>query len=484
MNSITKRWVRSSLLFIIAVLLVAEGLFIYFIYTGYYDSVTREVQGQLDAVTTMLKSAGASGSSENREFILRSAVEGYEEKARFELMLIDEQGNIITSSSGFVWQGDNRAQDILGALYPDTGYSSHYIGDNATGEKVMAMTVHTPYSAGGVVALRVVTSLTAVDKAILNAIALSLIFISAIIFASVISGVYFIRSIVRPLQEVEATATRIAQGDFDIRIDNNNNDEIGRLCGTINNMAEELGRSEQLKNDFISSVSHELRTPLTSIKGWVETIGAAKNPADPMYRRGVQIISSEADRLYDMVEELLDFSRMQSGLSLQPEKLDLAAEVEDAVLLEEQRALNMEIKIIFEAPEAVVPVMGDKNRIRQIFINILDNALKYSKPNSTVQVDILLAEGNAFVSIVDHGQGIPEEDLPHVKTRFYKGKGATRGSGIGLAVVDQLMHAHNGGMTISSTFGKGTQVTLRFPLLTAKQAVLPAQAANETTSTL
>lgn len=399
-----------------------------------------------------------------RDLRLRSVVEQFDQKTQFELMLLNEKGSVITSSSGVITPFTTLPKDVEQFLASGDVEQAEYIGQNEYGEKIMAITVATPYTSGGVVAMRLVTSLDLVDSAVAKQAVLSLGFLAAIVLASIVSGVYFIRSIVIPLQKIEVTASHIAEGDFETRIESKSNDEVGNLCKTINNMAEELSKSEQMKNDFISSVSHELRTPLTSIKGWTETVGNIKNPDDPNFKKGVQIISGETDRLYSMVEELLDFSRMQNGLTLEKEKLDLVAEVEDAVLIAGQRASYQDVALVFEAPDLPITVFADKNRLKQAFLNILDNALKYSPKDSKVTVEILQDTMNAFVTITDQGKGISPEDLENVKVRFFKGKGSVRGSGIGLAVVEEILEAHDGSLEISSVVGEGTQVSMRFPL--------------------
>ena len=189
-----------------------------------------------------------------------------------------------------------------------------------------------------------------------------------------------------------------------------------------------------------------------------------RDPADPNYQRGLQVIANETDRLYDMVEELLDFSRMQNGLSLECEKLDLAAEVSDAVLTMTPRARQEGLALRWEEPEAPVPVHADAARLKQVFINVLDNAVKYSPPGGTITVELLQDGHNAFLNFTDEGRGIAPEDLENVKTKFYKGKGAVRGSGIGLAVVDEIVTAHGGSLSLQSEVGRGTTVTVRLPL--------------------
>ena len=463
MNSITKRWVRGSLFFTLAVVLVAEAIFLYYVVNDYYNGVSGVIKNEFTTINSRL-SLFSSASSEEKALRLFRSLEEFEEKTHFEVMLINVWGQVVSTTSGVLPTTQAITSDIVKALQSEFEDMALYIGDNENGEKIMSGTMRTPYSSGGIVAIRIVTSLTKVDRTIWNLVIASILFLLIIILASVVSGLYFIRSIVMPLQKVEATAARIAQGDFETRIENKNNDEIGSLCKTINYMAEELSKSERMKNEFISSVSHELRTPLTSIKGWTETVGNLSDHDDPNFRRGVEIIAGETDRLYSMVEELLDFSRMQNGLTLNLSLLDLAAEVEEAVLFSGQRAANMGLTLEYEAPELPVPVMADTNRLRQVLINILDNGIKYSPENGTIRVDILQDTSSAYVLIADEGPGISQEDLENVKVKFYKGQGAVRGSGIGLAVVDEIMSAHGGGLEITSEQNKGTEVTLRFPL--------------------
>ena len=229
-------------------------------------------------------------------------------------------------------------------------------------------------------------------------------------------------------------------------------------------MAQDLSKTERLQNEFISSVSHELRTPLTSIRGWVETVAQIRDPDNESYRKGLSIIGRETDRLYDMVEELLSFSRLQSGVKLECEALDLVAELTDAVLFMEPRIHAEGLRLSYEEPELPLPIWADARRLRQVFVNVLDNAVKYSPPGGTITLDLLQDGDSVYVLVKDQGRGIAPEDLEHVKMKFFKGKGAVRGSGIGLAIVDEVMTALDGSVDIASQQGKGTTVTLRLPL--------------------
>ncbi len=464
MNSITKRWVRGSLLITIAVLLVAEAVFLYFTIVNYYDGARRAIMARVNTLTVQL--SASAQTEDGRNVVLRRMVEQFAEKDKFELMLMDYTGHVATSSTGFVPINAPVPQDFILATQSESGIGQQ-VFHTATGEKVMAITSILPDAAGEVVAVRFVTSLTLLEQSIVGVVVLSLALVTLIVLFSVWSGLFFIRSIVRPIAVIEGGAAKIAKGDLAIRIENKYNDEIGSLCNTINTMASELDKSERMKNEFISSISHELRTPLTSIKGWVETIGHMQ-PSDAGYKRGIEVIASETDRLYNMVEELLDFSRMQNGITLERELLDLVAEVSDTVLMMEQRARLEGVRIEFDEPELPMPIMGDKNRLRQVFVNVLDNAVKYSPEGGAIRIDMLQSGAEVFVNIRDEGKGIDAQDIENVKQKFFKGKGAVRGSGIGLAVVDEIVTAHEGLLALQSAVGQGTTVTVRLPIAVKK----------------
>lgn len=468
MNSITKRWVRGSLLVTVLMCVVAEAVFLYYSVTTYYDGARRALSTRAATIIVQLNASSAQ-TSESRGVFLRRMVEQFAEKDKFELTLVNAAGLTVATSAGYTPEGAAAGEDFLQAAASETG-EGMAVYRTAMDEKVMAVTTMLPHAAGSIAAVRLVTSLTLVDESLWVRLAASLVLFAAIILLSVSSGLFFIRSIVRPIGQIEETAAKIAQGNLDTRIDNKYDGEIGKLCDAINHMAGELDKTERMKNEFISSVSHELRTPLTSIKGWVETLAGMGGAQDANFRRGMQVIAGETDRLYDMVEELLDFSRMQNGLTLHPQALDLAAEVGDAVIMVERRVEAEHMRLDYDAPEQPMPVWADPARLRQVFVNLLDNAVKYSPPGGTIRVEVLTDGANVFVSIADEGPGIAPDDLENVKQKFFKGKGAVRGSGIGLAVVDEIVTAHGGGVEIQSEQGRGTTAVVRLPLHTAKKS--------------
>ena len=468
-SGITNRWLRGSLFLTVLLVLLVESMFVYNFGRSYYNSVQQTMMRRFSSINGQLKmytGDTAQKTAANRSVALRRMVEQFADKDKYEFMLLDGYGGVIASSSGtgadgIVVQDDfNKAQDA-----PDGVGVAIY--RTASGETVMAVCSLVPYAAEDVAAMRLVTSLTLVQAQLKSVFIISLIVVAAILGFTVASGLYFVRGIVVPLGQVERIAASIARGELDVRlpVTGDERDEVDRLRGTINQMAEGLEETEKMKNEFISSVSHELRTPLTSIRGWVETLRTLDDPEDENYRKGLEIINNETARLYNMVEELLDFSRLQNGrLKMSCHPLDLVAELTDAVLFCEARIQREGLLLSYSEPEEMIPVYADPNRLRQVFINILDNAIKYSAPGGRITVKIWQGEYKAFIEIIDQGRGIPPEDLENVKTKFYKGSNSVRGSGIGLALVDSIMTALDGTLDLKSTLGRGTVVTLGLPI--------------------
>ena len=268
-----------------------------------------------------------------------------------------------------------------------------------------------------------------------------------------------------PLAELTRFSKHIAEGSYGVKLETSGSDEIGKLTAEINNMSEKVAIAEKSRTDFISQVSHELRTPLTAIMGWSETI--AFDPAvqgDSL--RGINIISKEAERLTGMVTELLEFTRIQDGrFNLSMELLDIESELEDTIFTYQELLRQDGMQLIYNPPEEEIPLVpGDPERLKQVFLNILDNAAKYARDGKTIEVSVFSDSEAATIQFRDHGPGIPENELPHVKEKFFKGeKHKARGSGIGLAVCDEIITRSGGTLTIANAPGGGTLVSVRLP---------------------
>ena len=459
-KKITQRWLTGSLGVILVILVIVEIAVWTVVRTFYYSSAQQTLLSQANTVNTLLAKYAEDPSTDYQREV-RNLVENFELRDRMELMAVDAYGNVTSTSSGFAVNEKIEMPDFEAALASPDRMGS-FQGELG-GEKIIAISSIAPVNDESLVAVRLVASLTRVDGLIYTVVTMAVLAGIAIIFFMLLSGSYFISSIVIPVGEIGKTARKIAHGNFSTRLEKKNDDEIGDLCEAINYMAEELGNTDKMKNEFISSVSHELRTPLTAIKGWSETILDAGDDRETI-QKGMRVIISETDRLSLMVEELLDFSRMQSGrLKLIIEKIDLLAELEESVLMYTEKARREQLDFQYEERLEAAIVMADKNRLRQVFINIIDNAIKYSDAGGKIRI-LAAAEGDYFVvSVSDTGCGISPEDLPKIKQKFYKANLTRRGSGIGLAVADELVSSFGGSIDVQSTLGEGTTVTIRIP---------------------
>lgn len=457
-RSITTRWMTNNLGIIVLIILVVELAFVYAIQSFYYSTARQTLTSELTSVVNIL-SRYAQDSDTNLSSEMRNTLESFSAKDKMELMAVNAKGRVVLTSSGFSPAASLAMPDYDNVMDGGDGY---WVGTSESGEKIMALCADISAFSTEYSAVRVVVSLTALDDSIAVITLAATIICIAILLLLVVTGIYFMGTIIRPITQLSSTAGKFAKGDFSFRIRYQGNDEIGDLCTAINHMADELSNAEAMKNEFISSVSHELRTPLTAIKGWAETIYLESDPAT--IRKGMAVIINETERLSGMVEELLDFSRMQSGhFTLQQSTMDILAELGDAVLIYQDKAAREDIAISYDEPEMLPFVYGDKNRIRQVFINIIDNAIKYSDAGGKVEIRAFEEDGMIHVVVKDNGCGIKESDLPKIKTKFYKANHTRRGSGIGLAVADEIITAHGGTLEIQSREARGTQVTITLP---------------------
>ncbi|MCI5904098.1 MAG: HAMP domain-containing histidine kinase [Oscillospiraceae bacterium] len=460
-RNITQRWFINNigLIFIILLTVITAGAIL--LRSFYYNSARQYLSSKMNMVASILQNS-YNDSSTAFSSSVRSVVENWADRDCTELMIITEKGEVELTSSGFVPAVEDPMEDYAKAVEGSSGY---YVGRLSTGEKVMALSILLPKNDAGYSAVRVVSSMTEIDWQILFLVLIIMAVCGAILTMAFVSGMYFVRSIVLPVRQIGATARRYAEGDFSVRIKKKNNDEIGELCDIINHMAEELANSENMKNEFISSVSHELRTPLTAIKGWAETIASMPDDSQTV-SKGMRVIGAETERLSQMVEELLDFSRMQNGrFTLNKATMDVLAELGDAVLIYAERARRDGITVQYDEPDMLPFIFGDRNRIRQVFINIIDNAIKYSDKGGLVSVQALMPDADHIeIDISDTGCGISPQDLPKIKTKFYKANYTRRGSGIGLAVADEIIAMHGGKLDILSKQGVGTTVKIILPV--------------------
>ncbi len=462
-GSLRNRWIKNTvtifcLLGLVCVLVITATFAVY-----YYSNMRSDLKARAWQTSQFF----SSYISQNYDDYYRSCVtyaQTFNMSSTLELQFINADGLLVASSYGD-WAGNSpTTSDIRKALEGLNIEPFNGINPD-TGEHILAVSCPMIFSNGDVVGvMRFVTSTRLVDMQILQIalMALGVFFLLLAVF--LMSSSYFIRSILVPVEEIHQKAKRIANGSYGIQIQKKYNDEIGGLADTINEMSVKINQNEKLQAEFISSLSHELRTPLTAINGWSETL-LSGNDLDEQTRRGVKIISREANRLTEMVVELLDFTRLQDGrFTLNMEMADLRSEFEDTVYMYSSRLSQDGIVLSYQENDQDIPeILCDPKRLRQVFLNILDNAAKHGGDGKRIEATMDYDGEQVTVRIRDFGPGISQEDLPLVKKKFYKGNSKVRGSGIGLAVCDEIVAMHGGTLTLENAPGGGTLVTICLP---------------------
>ena len=464
------RWLINSLSFVViilAVIFVSVGISNY-----YYSSIRDNLKSRAHGAAVSVRDNFTDASYDQYRLGIEQYVLSYEDKNMVELQFIDSAGHIFRSTSELTVDPNPSSEDVQRALN-DESVCSWSGDDPVTGERIMSVS-EPMYSARGNLlgAVRVISSLRIAERQITIIILISIAACIVFLMLVVASNSYFIRSILMPVTRINEVAREIASGQYGMRLHKVYDDEIGELCDSINHMSNEIARAERMKNDFISSVSHELRTPLTAIAGWSETL-AAGGAQDPEVMQGLDIIQKESYRLTQMVEELLDFARMESGrMKLEMEVFDVSLELYEAVYMYENLLRSSDMTLHYSKEPDNYFISGDRHRMKQVFLNIIDNAAKYGRSGGKIEVSLSREDNMIVVCVRDWGPGIPEAELPFVKEKFYKGSSKQRGSGIGLAVTDEIVTMHGGSLDITSKQGAGTAVYVRIP------AVSPAVSAE------
>ncbi|MCP4427675.1 MAG: HAMP domain-containing protein [Chloroflexi bacterium] len=295
-------------------------------------------------------------------------------------------------------------------------------------------------------------------------------FLLAILLAFLIAG-----WVARPLQKMAVAAEAIAERDYDQQLPPQGPEEVRRVAGSFNSMAAQVKQSRQAQQDFVANVSHDLKTPITSIKGWSQALldGTASSPNQQ--RQAAQIIHKEADRMSRMVAQLLDLARIESGqLELARVPVDLSQVMGDVQRNLVLRAQERQIHLTLDTAP-VAPVLGDHDRLVQLFTNLADNALTHTSSGGRVHLQVRPHGEKAVEGVVqDTGKGIAPEELSRIFERFYQADksraGDKRGSGLGLAIVQELAAAHNGRVLVRSKVGEGSVFIVRLSITDKPEA--------------
>ena len=460
-----RRWIVSSILPVITILVLIAALVSIALGSNYYANARSALEAKATAGTDYFNTYAMTSYDE----YFRSATlyaNSFEDSASIELQFLDRNGHVEVSTRSLMTGSKPGTKDIIDAL--TSGRVSSFRGvDPATGEKIIAASGLLKFNGRVVGVMRFVTATRNLDSQVLLTVLIILAIMAAVIFVIVISSLLLINNVVAPVSAVSEAAKQISGGSYGYQIPNRYADEMGELVDNINDMSLKIGENKKLQSEFISSVSHELRTPLTAINGWGETLLADDGSDPEALRRGLNIIVKESGRLTNMVEELLDFSKMADGrFALHLEQMDLQAEFEDAVYTYREVFKQQGITLDYHSDGVYdEPITADPERLKQVFCNVLDNAAKHGGAGKRIETRLVRRGSHYIITIRDYGPGIPADDLPHVKEKFYKGSSKARGSGIGLAVCDEIIRLHNGTLAIGNAKGGGCIVTIRLPIV-------------------
>ncbi|QWU18433.1 Signal transduction histidine kinase [Paenibacillus sophorae] len=444
------------ILVVFLALLLVEVIFLIVIRTYYYDSIYTRISTHISQAEYFYQITSEDSPLSLQELLDSFALD------YTELQVLTLNGDMITSSTGFQPDRTITTSDVPEAVGGGIG---RWVGRQpGTNESVMAVSKVLQIHGRDAYVLRYVTSVEGVNADLLNVTLISVSVGIAVLAVVAAFSFGLANSIIKPLNNITAVSAQMARGKFNMRIKGDYLYEIGELASTLNYLAEEIVRSNQIKDDFISSISHELRTPLTSIKGWSETlISGGYDPEET--KLGMSIISKESDRLIGLVEEILDFSKLhQNEMKLSIGTVGVRELLQEIILNLWAKAEKKSIRLVLEAEEGIY-VRGDANRLKQVFLNLTDNAVKFSHEGSSIMLTARRAdEEEAEIVVQDSGIGISQDHLNRVKDRFFQVDSLNGGTGLGLAISQQLVELHGGTMEIDSELGKGTRVTVYLQL--------------------
>ncbi|MFC4077559.1 sensor histidine kinase [Salinithrix halophila] len=459
MKSIKTRIIVYFGIVIFLIVTILEVVFAFSLRQYYYGSAEDTLKQQATLAASHFNKYGpAYPLKEKAKYIFDSRPDSH--PATFEI--ISWNRGVLVNSYGWEPGTQVNTPDVRSAFQGQTGV---WRGNSEPGgESVMA--VSTPLKSHGRIlgVLRYTVSVKRIDETVeqITLIAMGIgLFVVTLAFAF---SIMLANNIVHPIEELTSASLEMAKGRFSVRADKRNEDEIGTLVDTFNTMAEEIERAEELKNTFISSVSHELRTPLTSIQGWVETLLAGNLRDYKETMLGLGIIAGETKRLTILVEDLLDFSKLQSGkIKMKMGKLDINKLAQEVGHQYRVRIQSKRLTLTIQTDEKPLWMYGDRHRIKQVLINLVENAFKFTSPGGRIDISTKKTDGYILLEVADNGTGIPSDELKRVMDKFYKGKSQKTGSGLGLSICKEIVELHRGTLHLDSTEGKGTRVQIHIP---------------------
>lgn len=461
-NSISNRLRNDFTLLTLMVVLVTDVFLILGIKEFYYKSIESQLVNRLEISMDYYYKNFADRSLES---LVSDEVDLLFSEVPSEIQILDKDGIILMDNIGITDSNPITTSDIKDA---DTKNYGTWIGKNTSrNEFVIAVTSKIENSNNETIGyLRYISSLSSQNRVIINKAIAILAFSAVIMVIAITAATYIADTIVKPIRELTTIASLYIDGQYKSRANINTGDEIESLADALNTLADEIINKDKIKNDFISSISHELRTPLTSIKGWAVVLKDSLDNKEIM-EDGLSIIEKESDRLSKMVEDLLDFSRFISGrITLDKDTFNITSTVVSVAKQMKLRASLNGLEFITEIYPDMVITVGDENRIKQILINLLDNAIKFTSEKGWVRIKTTVEDDNFVILVSDNGVGISKEEINLVKEKFYKGRHSKSHSGLGLSISEEIAKLHGGSLEIFSEENIGTVVKVKIPIIT------------------
>lgn len=462
LEGLRKRVIKYYFIMIIITVALFEGLFMFYLQNYYYNSAKQSLISQANYTIDIYEGIGMESTS------FEDKVSNIFEKGKlnsntnFSIEFIDKNKNVILDKYGIKTNEKYEYEDVNRALRGSSNLTPYTYNIVGTNEHVMSISVPLRVNNQIEGAVRYSVSLRNIDNTIFKLICFFIIAGAIILIIALLLSLRFAESLIKPLKNLKQFANELAQGNYNIKLKKEqlHDDEIADLVRTFEHMAVEIDKSRKLKEEFISSVSHELRTPLTSIKGWSETLayeGIGKEELD----LGLGIIQDETERMISLVEDLLDFSRLSSDrIRLQIDMVDVTKLAKGVVTQLAVKANEKNITLLTEfKTDNIFDIQGDKNRLRQVLINLVQNAIKFTAEGGYVVVIVSQGEEFTTFTVTDNGVGIKKENLTKVLDKFFQEDYNKSGSGLGLAISNEIVKLHGGKMIIDSEKGVGTTIT-------------------------
>ena len=462
LEGLRKRVIKYYFLMIIITVALFEGLFMFYLQNYYYNSAKQALISQANYTMDIYDGIGMESTSfENKVSNIFEKGKVYS-NTNFSIEFIDKNKNVILDKYGIKTNEKYEYEDINKALQGSSNLVPYTYNIADTNEHVMSISVPLKVNNQIEGVVRYSLSLKKIYNTIFKLVFFFIIAGVIILIIAFLLSLRFAESLIKPLENLKQFANELAQGNDNIKLKKEklHNDEIADLVRTFENMAVEIDKSRKLKEEFISSVSHELRTPLTSIKGWSETLayeGIGKDELD----LGLGIIQDETERMISLVEDLLDFSRLSSDrIRLQIDMVDVTKLAKGVVTQLAVKANEKNITLLTEfKTKEIDDIQGDKNRLRQVLINLVQNAIKFTAEGGYIVVIVSQGEEFTTFTVTDNGVGINKENLTKVLDKFFQEDYNKSGSGLGLAISNEIVKLHGGKMIIDSEKGVGTSIT-------------------------